>query len=226
MDIRKELTDNADSGYREFHTGIIPGTADVLGVRVPVIRNIAKKICADDWRSFLSRPTDCHEERVLKALVIANAKMSFDERLELTKEFVPEIGNWAVCDLFCGDWKVKAAPDREVLWDYCLNLIETGDEFKMRISAVMMLNHFLDDEHIDDVLRILTTSYNSGYYYKMGAAWTLSYCYIKYPKKTEPLLFSESLNPEIRNKTVQKISDSFRVTKEDKERLKAKKKAL
>jgi 3-methyladenine DNA glycosylase AlkD len=90
----------------------------------------------------------------------------------------------------------------------------------------MMLAHFLDDEHIDDVLRLLTTKYHRGYYYKMGAAWTLSYCYIKYPEKTEPMLFKDTLDKEIRNKTVQKISDSFRVSKEDKERLKAKKKSL
>jgi 3-methyladenine DNA glycosylase AlkD len=224
IDVKKELTENIDPGYREFHAKIVPGTDDILGVRMPVLRRLAKKICGDDWMSFLDEPAGCHEERMLKALVIANAKMGFDERLGLTKMFVPEVRNWAVCDIFCGDWKVKNGPDKEILWDYCLDLIDTKDEFEMRISAVMMLNHFLDDEHIDDVLKILTNRHHDGYYYRMGAAWTLSYCYIKYPKRTEPMLFLDSLDDDIRNKAIQKISDSFRVSTEDKKRLKAKNK--
>ncbi len=226
FDVKKELKEQADPAYREFHTGIVPGAAEILGVRAPAVREISKRICKDDWRSFLKEPAEFYEERTLKALVIANAKMSFDERMELTREFVPQIDNWAICDVFCGDWKVKEGPDKEKLWDYCLELIESDEEFKMRVSAVMMLAHFLDDAHIDIVLDLLTTKYNPGYYYKMGAAWTLSYCYIKYPERTEPMLFRDTLDKEIRNKAVQKISDSFRVGKEDKERLKAKKKAL
>jgi len=224
IDVKKELMSNADAKNRELQAKIIPGTGGTLGVRSPVMRDIAKRICKDDWRTFLNEPAEIFEERTLRGLVIANAKMEFDERLELTKKFVQEIDNWAVCDIFCGDWKVKDGPDKERLWDYCLELIETNDEFKMRVSAVMMLAHFLDDDHIDEVLRLLTSKYHPGYYYKMGAAWTLSYCYIKYPEKTEPMLFLDSFDKEIRNKAIQKISDSFRVEKEDKERLKAKKK--
>ncbi|MCL2032821.1 MAG: DNA alkylation repair protein [Methanomassiliicoccaceae archaeon] len=224
--MREELADNADPKLREYHAKMIPGAGDILGVRMPVIRSISKKICGEDWRSFLDEPAAFYEERMLKALVIAGAKMSFDERLGLTKGFVPEIDNWAVCDLFCMEWKMKKGPEGEKLWNYCLELVDTGDEFKMRVSAVMMLSHFLDDEHIDEVLRLMTTKHHNGYYYKMGAAWTLSYCFMRYPDRTEPLLFSDTLDKEIRNKAVQKISDSFRVSKEDKERLKAKKRSL
>jgi len=223
IDVKRELKANADPGYKEFNTMIMPGTKEMLGVRMPVLRRISENICGDDWRSFLNEPVSFAEELMLRALVIAGAKMSFDERLDLTKKFVPEIDNWGVCDIFCGDWKAKGGRDKERLWGYCLELIETNDGFKMRISAVMMMKHFLDDEHVDEVLKLLTTKYHSEYYYKMGAAWALSTCFIKYPEKTESALFSDSLDREIRNKAVQKISDSFRVSKEDKDRLKAKK---
>ncbi len=225
IDVKKELTDNIDPKYRDFHSGLVPGAKEILGVRMPVIRRIAKEICKDDWRSFLNEPADHYEETMLRALVIANAKMGFPERMELTKMFIPEIDNWAFCDIFCGDWKVKGNEDREGLWNYCLELIDTDDEYMMRVSAVMMLAHFIDEEHINDVLDILTTRYHEGYYYRMGAAWTLSYCYIKFPEITEPMLFVDTLDKDIRNKAIQKISDSFRVDKDDKDRLKAKKKA-
>ncbi|MDR0309517.1 MAG: DNA alkylation repair protein [Candidatus Methanoplasma sp.] len=222
IDIKKELNDNIDQKYQKFHTGIIPGAKEILGVRVPVLRDISKRICTEDWRSFLKEPAVSHEEQMLKALVIGSAAMSVEERLALTKEFVPEIGNWAVCDTLCGSWKVKKQ-DKEKLWSYCLDLMRTDDEFKMRVSAVMMLYHFVDDDHIDDVLRSLTSRYHPGYYYRMGAAWALADCFIKFPEKTEPMLFLDSLDKDIRNKAVQKISDSFRVSKEDKERLKDRK---
>jgi ribosomal protein L31E len=60
----------------------------------------------------------------------------------------------------------------------------------------------------------------------MGAAWTLSDCYVHYPAKTENILFSDSLNTEIRKKAIQKINESRRVKEDDKERLKLKKESL
>lgn len=226
IDVKKELNENIDLKYRDFHANLIPGKTNILGVRMPVIRRIAKEICKGDWRSFLDEPVTCYEEGMLRALVISNAKMDVDERLELTRMFMPEIDNWAYCDIFCGDWKVKNGPDKDKLWDYCLELIGTDDEFMMRVSAIMMLGHFIDDHHIHDILDLLTTRYHEGYYYRMGAAWTLSFCYIKYPEMTEQALFKESLDKDIRNKAIQKISDSFRVSKEDKERLKARKRSI
>jgi len=226
IDVRKELIDNADKKNSEFQARVVPGADKILGVRTPVLREISKEICKDDWRAFLNEPVIFFEDRMLRALVIATAKMEFDERLGLAKMFIPEINNWAVCDIFCCEWNVKKGSDKGKLWEYCLELIEADDEFRMRVSAVMMLYHFLDDEHIDDVLRLLTTKYHPGYYYRMGAAWALSFSYIKYPEKTEVMLFRDTLDKNIRNKAVQKISDSYRVSREDKERLKLKKKAL
>ena len=224
--MKKELTDNADAKRAEYQANMIPGAKNILGSRMSAMRELSKRICKDDWRGFLNEPVEYFEESTLRALVIANADMEFCERLDLTMKFIPEIDNWAVCDILCMDWKVEDGPDKDKLWECCLELIETDDEYRMRVSAVMMLAHLLDDKYIDEALRLLTTKYHPGYYYKMGAAWALSYYYIKYPEKTEPMLFLDSLDKEIRNKTVQKISDSFRVSKEDKERLKAKKKAL
>jgi len=226
MNVRKELFDKADHGYREYHLTMIPGALEIIGVRMPILRTISKEICKGDWREFLKGPVEFHEEQMLTAFVIAKADMSSDERIKLTRLFVPSIKNWAVCDAFCGDYNVKNGPDKEKLWNYCLELMETDDEFMMRVAAVMMLDHFIDDDHIEQVLKLLSTKYHPGYYYKMGVAWTLSTCYLSYPERTEKALFSDSLDKEIRNKAVQKISDSFRVSKEDKERLKAMKREL
>jgi len=199
----------------------VPGAGDVLGVRMPVLRGISKRICRGDWRSFLEEPAALHEERRLRALVIAGAEMGLDERLSLTKGFVPTIDDWAVCDTFCMEWKVRGAADRERLWEYCEELIRSGGEFGMRASAVFMLAHFLDDGHIDRVLELLTAACHEGRYYRMGAAWALSCCFIRYPEKTEAALFSDSLDGGIRDMALRKVYDSLRVGADDKGRLRA-----
>ena len=83
----------------------------------------------------------------------------------------------------------------------------------------MLLSHFVDEEHIDSVLRLMEGVRHEGYYAKMVVAWTLSVCYVKFPEKTEKILRNGSLDNFTQNKTIQKIRESYRVSKEDKQRL-------
>ncbi|MDR3206429.1 MAG: DNA alkylation repair protein, partial [Candidatus Methanoplasma sp.] len=146
IDVRNEILKNADTKYKEFHTGLVPGIGRCNGVPTPALRKMAKEVCKDDWRGFLSVPSECYEETIIRALVIAGAKMDVHERLRLMEEFMPEVSNWAVCDIFCGEWTAKGEEERNALWEYCLRQIETGGEFRMRVAAVMMLVHFIDPE--------------------------------------------------------------------------------
>lgn len=214
------LHDGSDDGYREFNSTIIKSGKPIVGVRMPELRRISSELMKGDWRSYLSEEASVLEEDLIAALIIANAEMPQEERLALTKEFVPSIDNWAVCDMLCGDWKIS--PEiRSELWDFCGEMMSLGEEFKMRFGAVMMLTKFLDDDHIDGVLRRLSTFSNDEYYYKMGAAWALSYCYLKYQEKTEELLRSGRLGKEVQNLTVRKVRESRRADAEMRERVKA-----
>lgn len=206
-----ELEAQCDLKYKEFNDKLIPNVKATIGVRVPILRKMASKMMEEDWRSFLKEDVIVFEECLIKAIVIANAEMSSEERLALTKEFVPHVDNWAVCDILCGDWKIT--PDIvDPLWNLCNELMASNVEFKMRVAAVMMLSKFLDDDHIDGVLALLTMYVHEGYYYKMGAAWALSYCYIKYQEKTEEVLRSGRLDREIHNLTIRKVCESRRIS--------------
>ena len=86
-----------------------------------------------------------------------------------------------------------------------------------------MMDHFLIDEYIDDVFKnieYIARKKHEYYYVKMGIAWLISEAYIKFKNKTEMYLSSNSLDDWTQNKSIQKIRESFRVTKEDKEYLK------
>lgn len=216
----------AEPDFREFTSKLMPGTEDVLGVRLPKLREIAKQILREDWREFLTYPSGSFEHTMVRAFVIATAPVDIDERLSLTEGFIPEVTNWAINDSFCNSWKIGRKDDPEKLWNYCLALVDRHEEFPSRVGAVMMMTHFIDDGHIDGMLEKLVSCPRCGYYLDMGIAWVLSFCYIKYPEKTEMAIFDGRLEREVLSMTVRKIRDSFRVAQDDKDRLKRRLKEL
>lgn len=98
-------------------------------------------------------------------------------------------------------------------------MMSSDDEFKMRVGAVMMLFKFLDDEYISDILKLFSENHHDGYYYKMGAAWALSYCYLDFQEETEEVLSSGVLDRELQNLTVRKVCESRRADSELKKRV-------
>ena len=52
--VRNELKTLEDPTYREFHSSLIPGADNILGVRIPQLRTMAKEIAKkEDWRTFV-----------------------------------------------------------------------------------------------------------------------------------------------------------------------------
>ena len=70
------------------------------------------------------------------------------------------------------------------------------------------------------VLEEMKKIHHDGYYVKMAVAWAVSICYIHFPEKTQKLLKENSLDDWTHNKTIQKIRESLRISKEEKEMLK------
>jgi hypothetical protein len=48
LDIKSELVRLADPKYRTFSSGLIPGADNMIGVRIPDLRDLAKRIAAGD----------------------------------------------------------------------------------------------------------------------------------------------------------------------------------
>ncbi|AGI48100.1 hypothetical protein TALC_01111 [Thermoplasmatales archaeon BRNA1] len=220
QELESELQSLADEQYRIFNSRISASPKRSIGVKMPLLRGIARRINREDWRTFVQYPSESLEHCVVKGLVIATAKCSGDERLALTEDFIGEIEEWNTCDTFCSAWKIDSGETSDRLFSRCESLLETGKEFPMRVGAVMMLSKFIDGEHIGRVLKDLGEPRESpGYYWDIGCAWALSVCYVKFPKETEPVLLSGRIPPAILRMSLQKIRDSFRVEKADKERI-------
>jgi len=206
--------------YKEFHEGLIPGKSMAYGVRVPAMRAIAKEIVKQDPAGFLavSRPGS-YEETMIRGLVIASMPLPVKERLAYVRDFLPLIDNWAVCDVFCGTFKLKKPEEREQMWQFLLPLFGSSEEYTARFAVVMFLSHYVTEDKVGEGLAILESMGQPEYYIRMAVAWAVSVCYVKFPGKTLPLLQRQSLPKFTQNKSIQKIRESYRVAAEDKQAL-------
>ena len=78
MDIKLQILEKAENDYKEFFSSLIPNINNVLGVRLPVLRKIAKEIHKSaEWEDFIKQ-TDCQymEEIMLQGMVIGLIKKS------------------------------------------------------------------------------------------------------------------------------------------------------
>ena len=208
--------DLAEPGYQKFTSSLIPGCDHILGVRLPAIRKLAREIAKKDFRAFMaSAESTYHEEILLQAMVLGYATADVEEMLAFVSDFIPLISNWAVCDSFCCGLKFTER-NRERVWDFLMPCFSSVSEFEIRFGVVMLLSYYIVDDYIDRVLTILDTLRHDGYYVKMAVAWTLSVCFVKMPDKTMACLKTSSLDNFTYNKTLQKITESFRVDKDTK----------
>lgn len=219
MTLRERLMEMADVRYRDFSASLTPGAGKMIGVRIPQLRTLAREIARGDWRTWLAEAEDEYfEEKMLQGLVISYAKCPPEEKLRLTARFVPKIDNWAVCDCFC--WRLKAA-ERAPMWEFIRPYFSSQAEYEVRFAVVMALGNFVDAEHLDRLLEILGAVGHEGYYVRMGVAWAVSVCYVKFPEHTEEWLLGECpLDDWTYNKALQKTIESLRVAPETKARLK------
>lgn len=223
-DIRSKLFELQDLKYKEFHSGLCPNVDNIIGVRVPKLREIAREISKKDYDEFLRNVKDeYYEELALHGLVIGYSKISIEDTFKYLKEFVPKINSWAVCDTTCSNLKITKKYMKE-MWDFLEQYINSDKEYEIRFALVMYLNYYLTEEYIDEILKRIDKIANKEYYVQMAIAWLISFAYIKQKEKTEKYIKNNKLDKFTLNKAIQKICESYRVTEQEKEHLKKYKK--
>lgn len=210
MNLREELFYNQDLKYREFHSRLVPNINPdkIIGVRVPVLRKIAKQA----YKENADNCCEYYEEQVVKGLTIGMKKCSDEEHIADIRRFVPLIDNWATCDICSSSFKF-VNKNQDEYFDFIVSYIGKG-EYETRFGVVMLMDFYLEDKYIDTVLNILKSIKCEYYYVNMAVAWALSAAFIKYEDKVTDILKAKTLSKDVQNKTIQKIKDSFRVSKE------------
>ena len=192
-----------------------------FGVSVPDLRQLARKIARQDYMILQNETLlETFELRLLHAFVLGYARDTLPNLLQHFAQFIPYVNDWAICDSLCQNFTIARIYPQQV-WDFLIPYSRAQQEFEIRIVAIMLLSHYLNDEYLDLVLRVLDSLKAEKYYAQMGVAWALATICAKYPAQC--LLYLQSpnnLNHTTFRMAVRKICESFRVSEIIKQKVK------
>ena len=218
--IKKKLLELSEPEYQVFSSKLIPNINNVLGIRIPLLRKLARELYKSkefNLRAFLEiHDNEYMEFTMLQGILIGLKKTETNEFFKDISNFVPKIDNWAVCDIFCASLK-QTNKFKEECFEFIQKYLKSTKEYELRFGVVMLLTYYIDDEYIDRTLSILTKLEHEGYYAQMAIAWAISICYVKFFNQTHNIVKDASIPPEILKRTVRKVIESLRPTKEEKE---------
>ena len=215
--VKNELSKNIDEKYQKFSSSLIPNVDNILGVRLPVLRKIAKKI--QNKELFIKQNTHEYLELTLiEAMLIGSIEADFECILKYIENIIPKINNWSTCDCLCSNLKIiknNKAKTKKFISKY----LTSDNEFELRFYYVILLNYFIDEE-LDFVLKQICEFDNDFYYAKMAVAWCLSICFIKNYNKTIEFITVNKIHNWVLKKGITKAIESYRLSQLQKEELK------
>ena len=85
----------------------------------------------------------------------------------------------------------------------------------------MGLDHFGEEIYLWEAFPYFDEITPEDYYVKMAVAWAVSVYYVQHPKLTMQYLMKNKLDDFTYNKALQKITESLRVGKEEKEKIRS-----
>ncbi len=213
----KYLIGLQDKKYKEFHSSLVLNSKyEMIGIRLPIMRDIAKDISKTNIQDFLKNAQDkYYEEVMIEGLVISHIK---NEELfyKYFNKYIKKIDNWAVCDSFCNSIKIVRKYE-EKYFKEAIKLALKKDEFISRVGLVIILNHFINKNNLNKIFDTLNKIESNKFYINMAEAWLVCEMYIKFPKETKDFIKNNKLNTFTQNKAISKINDSYRVSREEKE---------
>lgn len=219
--IQATLASYVDADFKDFTSKLIPNSRPILGVRIPILRQLAKQIAKGDWQAFIREASeDTYEEVNIKGFVIGYAKTDLHTLIPYIEDHIEKINDWSLCDGFCSNLKIVAKHKEEFL-EFLLPYSKVDDEFKQRVVAVMLMNYYMTDDYIDRTLFLLDSLKNEKYYCKMAVAWAIATAWAKQRDKTYLYMQegNNTLDDWTYNKAIQKMLESYRISEEDKRML-------
>lgn len=247
-EIREYLITLSEKDYQKFSSGLIPGVDNMLGIRLPQLRRVAKEIAKRDWEAAMEEPDYYFEERMLRGMVLSYASRDMDKMLPYIADFIPMVDNWSVCDsVFMGMNLFQE--DRERTWEFIQPYLWSDKEFEIRVAVIIMMQHLLKCDgrgckisrlrtvtmenlsdaveekglYFDKIFMAVNPIQTSAYYASMAVSWLVAEAFCCFPYHTYRYLQNNHLDDRTYNKAVQKIVESRIPSEEVKEHLRVQK---
>ena len=217
QDLTRQLETLAQGNetYAAFNQRIVNTKMPVIGVRVPDLRRLARRLAPDmsaaDISKLLAAKNESFDYVLLCGLLITHARLDDQTAVDLTKQYLPLVDSWAHIDVFVEKKRRFAG---EMWWDFALECLQNEAEFTVRYGVISLMTNFLDEAHIDQVFAALRRIKHDGYYVKMALAWLYATAAVHFFELTLAELENGHIDAWTRNKAYQKMRESRRFTPE------------
>lgn len=197
-----------------FDEGLISSSYEIKGIKMTDMNAYAKEL-AKRGVDIERMPLSCHEEILLAGMTLAYSKISPKDKVEKLKMLLPYIDNWATCDMIVSRLK-GVESERE----FFIELLHSNRPFYIRVGIVWLMKFELKKDVIKTVNLLNDNVRNTNYYVEMALAW----CYaeamiVEFDYMIE---FVQRLERYVvRNRTLQKATESFRISDERKKEVRA-----
>ena len=220
-EIQERLFALRDEKNAAFLAKLVPGVPaeSILGARTPALRKLARELFdSQETASFLDAlPHAYFEENNLHAFFLERIR-DFDLCLAAVERFLPYVDNWATCDSLSPSVFRKHRPE---LLNCIRKWIASDRPYTVRFGIKMLMEHFLDADFQSEYLDLVTVIQSQEYYVNMMRAWYFATALAKQYEAAIPVLEDIRLDRWTHNKAIQKASESFRISEEQKNYLKS-----
>lgn len=207
---REFLFQNRDEQYRLFQQKHIKTSLEIVGVRIPRIREFFRLHKQELLESsyFVNNLPHLYFEEMMLAVYVLNETKQLP--LETLSNFLSYVDNWSICD------SIKLKFRQESLYPYLLQLLHDEKEFCVRYAIVTLLYFYINPNSTKAILAIQRNEY----YIQMAKAWYLTEAIINDFNTNISYLNNQYLDKTTHSMTRRKCLDSFKLNQTQKEIIK------
>ncbi len=221
QEIRRELFERQDKAYRAFQAKLMPGVSPerIIGVRTPVLRRMARIYAGrpDIGDFFADLPHAYYDENNLHGFILSRGK-DYGQTVERVDALLPYVDNWATCDLLSPTVFRK---NRDRLHADVSRWLSSRETYTLRFGIEMVMSHYLDEDFEPSYLERIAAIRHDEYYVNMMIAWFFATALAKQWEAAIPYIEQGRLSDWVHQKTIQKATESLRLTEEQKDYVKS-----
>lgn len=206
------LLNNANAQNAEFAKKLIDTKYQILGIKNQLLENFAKNLAKNEIDDIFDGDIVYHEQILIIGYYIAYSKFENSRKIEMLKEFLPLIDNWATCDGVAT--RLKKLENEK---GFFVNILKNEKPFYKRVGIVWLMRFNLKQNFLD-TLEVFKGVKDDNYYVKMALAWAYAEAFTINSDFMVDFL-SQIDDKFTRNQTISKARQSFRVPNEIKEEI-------
>lgn len=210
--IHEFIKENRQEADIPFAARIICSALPVNAVQTKKVESFAKQL-AKEYSTIDQFPLDSHDAVCLAGFTIAAMSISPKEKVRELDKLLPAFDCWASVDsVTC---RLKKLESEE---DYFISLLTRDNPFQKRVGIIWLMRFKLK-ENPQRYLPIILSANDEHYYVKMAKAWCMAEAALVDFEYTTKVI-EDTTDQFIKRKAISKCCDSFRITSQQKAKLK------